>query len=120
VLYCAVNGIHMVQLEPACRESVLTGMPGEFDELQWTVVPEGIFFVRADGPKSVRSFRFLTRSDAPKSVQYFDFGTKHVRQVFQVDKELNKGLSVSPDGRWILYTQEGEDNSDIMLVDHFE
>lgn len=31
----------------------------------------------------------------------------------------NGGLSVWPDGRWMLYSQVDEVNSDIMVVDHF-
>jgi Tol biopolymer transport system component len=95
-------------------------MPVGFDPSQWAVVSRGIYFVPADVPKSGRSFAYATRIAAPKSVWYFDFATKQVREVFEAEKALNTGLSVSPDGRWILYTQEGEDNSDIMLVDHFD
>jgi Tol biopolymer transport system component len=36
-----------------------------------------------------------------------------------VDKGSASGLSISPDGRWILYSLGGNVNSDIMLVDHF-
>jgi hypothetical protein len=35
-----------------------------------------------------------------------------------MDKDFGGALSVSPDGRWILYSLLGE-NSDIMLVDYF-
>jgi len=30
-----------------------------------------------------------------------------------------EGLSVSPDGRWILYTQEDRADMDILLVENF-
>ena len=46
-------------------------------------------------------------------------GECELRQIFEADKNLDSGLSVSPDGRWILYSQVGDVNSDIMLVDHF-
>jgi Tol biopolymer transport system component/DNA-binding winged helix-turn-helix (wHTH) protein len=99
------RSVHMVSLQPPGEESVLKGMPAVLDGSQWTVVPGGIYFVAADAPKSVR---------------YFDFATKQIRQVFEVDKDFQNGLSVSPDGRWILYTQADEANSDIMLVEHFQ
>jgi len=52
------------------------------------------------------------------SIHYFDFKARKVRQVFKEGKAFENGVSVSPDGRWFLYTQI-EENSDLMLVDHF-
>jgi len=74
------------------------------DYATWTLVPGGIYFVPAAAPRSMR---------------YFDFATKHIRTVFELDKDFDGGLSVSPDGRWILYSQVEELDSDIMLVEHF-
>jgi len=62
------------------------------------VVPGGIYFVPADAAKSLR---------------YFDFATKQIREVFRLDKDFAAGLSVSPDGRWLPYSQVDEENSDI-------
>jgi Tol biopolymer transport system component/DNA-binding winged helix-turn-helix (wHTH) protein len=70
----------------------------------WTIVPGGIYFVPADAPKSIR---------------YFDFRAKRVRQIFESDKRFWYGLSVSPDGRYILYSKVDEENQDIMLADKF-
>jgi Tol biopolymer transport system component len=85
-------------------ESMVDGMPRIREAELWTLFRAGIYFVPADAPRSVR---------------YFDFATGQVNPIFEVDKDFGPGLSVSPDGRWILYSQVGDVNSDIMLVDHF-
>jgi hypothetical protein len=46
--------------------------------------------------------------------------TKKIQEIFEAPKNFSSGLSVSPDGQWILYSQTDEDNTDIMLVDHFQ
>ena len=81
------------------------GLPRVSNAGVWTVSPGGIYFVPAE---------------APKSLSYFDFATKQVRPIFEEDRYFGSGLSVSPDGRWILYSLVGDVNSDIMLVDHFD
>jgi len=58
-------------------------------------------------------------ADARRSVSYFDFASKQVYEVFNVEKDFDEELSISPDGRYLLYSQIDEQNSDIMLVDHF-
>jgi Tol biopolymer transport system component/DNA-binding winged helix-turn-helix (wHTH) protein len=98
------SSIHIVSLSSSGAESVLRGMPAVLDASEWTVVPGGIYFVPADAPKSVR---------------YFDFATKQVRQIFEVNKDFQDSLSVSPDGRWILYTQREPDTANITLVENF-
>ena len=85
-------------------ESKVDGMPRIRESELWTLSRAGIYFVPADAPRSVR---------------YFDFATRQVHPIFEVDKDFGGGLSVSPDGRWILYSLVGDVNSDIMLVDHF-
>jgi hypothetical protein len=80
------------------------GVPRLRSSELWTVSAGGIYFVP---------------EEAPKSVRYFDFASKQIRPILEVDKDFDQGLSVSPDGRWIIYSQVGDVNSDIMLVDHF-
>ena len=79
-------------------------MPRISESNLWTLTRAGIYFVPADSPKSVR---------------YFDFATRQIRPIFEVDKDFGTGLSVSPDGRWIIYSQVADVKSDIMLVEHF-
>ena len=75
-------------------------------ETPWTLVDRGIYF--ADYKSN--------------SLKFFDFGSRRVSTVARVEK-LARGaaphLPVSPDGRWLLYTQEDQFISDIMLVENF-
>jgi Tol biopolymer transport system component len=98
--------LHMVSLKQLGTAFPVQGIPALVRRELYTVVPGGIYFISVD---------------KPKFIQYFDFATRQVRQVFNLEKEYVVGLAVSPDGRWILYTQPtgAEANSDIMLVEHF-
>ena len=80
------------------------GLPPVSNLTLWTITGRGIYFVPAEAPRSLR---------------YFDFSTKQIRELFQLDKDFGGGLSVSPDGRYLLYSQVDEENTDIMLVEHF-
>jgi hypothetical protein len=79
-------------------------MPRIIEAELWILSRSGIYFVP---------------DEAPRSLRYFDFASSQIRPIFEVDKDFDDGLSVSPDGRWILYSLVGDVNSDIMLVDHF-
>jgi hypothetical protein len=96
--------LHTVSVKHPGAESVIQGMPPVRNMALWTLTLGGIYFVPADAPRSVR---------------YFDFATKKVRQIFKIEKGLAYGLSVSPDERWILYSQIDEQKFELMLVDHF-
>ena len=66
----------------------------------------------------VRNAAHQIPSDKPKSLLFYDFSTKKTRQVFSIEKNFASGLSISPDGRYLLFSQIDEENSNIMLVDH--
>ena len=85
-------------------ESEVEGLPRLSSPGLWTLSPGGIYFVPADAPRSLR---------------YFDFASKQIRAIFEVDKDFASGPSVSPDGRWILYSLVGDTSGDIMLIEHF-
>jgi Tol biopolymer transport system component len=78
-------------------------------EMAFAIVKEGIYFI----PKPDSADRY--------SIQFFNFATKRVRSITTVERPVYIGLSlsVSPDGRWILYSQMDQMGSDLMLVENF-
>ncbi len=77
----------------------------------WTVAEQGIYFLTAEKP-------------ARPAIEFFSFTTGRVTEVAALTKPFRpwtnpEGLSVSADGRWILYTQEDRVDMDIMLVENF-
>ncbi len=96
--------VYQVSLDHPREESAIPGMPVLADNSLWAVASEGIYFI----PKN-----------APPSLHYYDFSTAKTRLVLTIDKGLSDGLSVSPEGRWVIYAQTDQLNADIMLADHF-
>jgi Tol biopolymer transport system component len=77
----------------------------------WTVVDQGIYFLTAE------------KISRP-AIEFFSFATGRVIEVAMLAKPFRlatypEGLSVSPDGRWVLYTQEDQRDVDLMLVENF-
>jgi len=89
---------------PDAKPQPVPGMPKISHEARWAVLPDGIYF----SPR-----------DNPRSICFFDFATTKTRAIFKADKNLAEGMSISPDGRYMLYSQIDESNADIMLVNNF-
>ena len=76
----------------------------------WTVAEQGIYFATATTP--VRTV-----------IEFFSFTTGEVMLVATIEGRIGsgaEGLAVSPDSRWLLYSQLGQSSStDILLIEHF-
>ncbi len=75
--------------------------------VNFVVVEDGIYFIPRPDPKSGHSIQFLNTV------------TGVVQQIASIEKPVGEGLSVSPDRRWILYSQVDQSGSDLMLVENF-
>jgi len=75
----------------------------------WAVLNDGIYFV-------------APVASARPAINFFSFATHRVMQLGVLERDPLQGppgLTVSPDGRWVLYAQVDQSVSDIMLVEHF-
>jgi serine/threonine protein kinase/Tol biopolymer transport system component len=52
-------------------------------------------------------------------LQFFDFSTGMSKPILPIERPTHLGLAVSPDERWLLYSQFDRSGSDLMLVDNF-
>lgn len=65
-----------------------------------------------------RGIYFIPSQERP-AVQFLSFATGKVVTVAQIPRSPAYGLSISPDGRWLLYSQGDDPGSDLMLVENF-
>jgi Tol biopolymer transport system component/DNA-binding winged helix-turn-helix (wHTH) protein len=70
----------------------------------WSVAATGIYFIQAD---------------QPTTAYFYDLTNHQKKELFKADKALMSGISVSPDGRYILYGQIDQIATSIQLVEHF-
>jgi Tol biopolymer transport system component len=88
-------------------ERQIEGMPPVDNDL-WSQFGSGIYF--------------LTYADNKWEIDVFDLNTKAMRKIFVMDKDIPNyvgGLSISPDGRWLLFPQMDEFSSDLMMVENW-
>jgi Tol biopolymer transport system component/DNA-binding winged helix-turn-helix (wHTH) protein len=62
---------------------------------------------------------FIPSQDTGSSIQFLDFATNHIKRVASFGKPFDSGLALSPDGRWILYTQVDQAGAELRLVENF-
>ena len=68
---------------------------------------QGIYFIPKAPPGDNSSLKFLS------------FATGKVTTLAQFSGLAAYGFSVSPDGRWLLYSQYEQNGADLMLVENF-
>lgn len=103
--YTASSDLGLYRLDLALQqETHLLNLTSSTDYRTWTVVSDGVYFIQRDS------------SYVPHLV-FFDFGTQTTTTVYPLPYISNKsGLSRSPDGRWLLYGQMDQSESDIVLL----
>ncbi len=65
---------------------------------------------------------YLTPSPSVKEgslLRFFDFASKTTRTVHRTEHPVGPGLTLAPDGRRILFTQQDRRGSDLMVVENF-
>jgi Tol biopolymer transport system component/DNA-binding winged helix-turn-helix (wHTH) protein len=88
------------------EETALEGLPLIGYTEAWAATRSGVYFT--------------ARADGAPTLQFYDFADGRTRRVTSLPKTPvpggGLGIAVSPDDRWLLYTQSGTAESDIMLM----
>ena len=87
---------------------------GEETQVLDRVIPSRVFAVTDHG------VYFLTQSNTEFSIQFFSFATPKTETIAKVGRPTLGGLTVSPNGKSILYAQLDQLGSDLMLVENFQ
>ncbi len=101
----SIPGIWRVPVEGGAEDLVLTHHKAGLGRA-FALVEKGIYFATAENPSK-------------PLIEFYSFATRKVTRVAVLLKPFYHALSVSPDGRWLLYTQVDQSGSDIMLMENF-
>lgn len=89
------------------QEEPVRGMPMLDAAESWAATPRGIYYSE-----------WL---ENPPSLNFYEFSSATTKRLLTLprNRRIGEGLSVSPDARWLIYSQTDDEQSDIMLVDGF-
>jgi serine/threonine protein kinase len=77
------------------------------DQRSYEIFDDGIYFIPRPDPAGQYSIRFL------------ELATGKITTIAELGRRHHLFLTVSPDRRWVLYTQQDQLDSDLMLVENF-
>ena len=95
----------------AFGEAEVIGPPYKVKTDDWTLTADEIVFLdpgTSTQPAAIRAHRIVTRR------------TRSILELTELlpDTRGNMGISVSPDSRWVLYSQLDRSGSNVMVADH--
>jgi Tol biopolymer transport system component len=76
----------------------------------FAVVADGVYFIPSRN----------TDSKKVDSIQYLNFNDGEIKPIAVLEKPASGGLAVSPDRRFILYTQIDQEGMDLFLIENFQ
>ncbi|HEX6716124.1 MAG TPA: hypothetical protein VF088_03395, partial [Pyrinomonadaceae bacterium] len=89
-----------------------TRVLGPAGQLQFAVVADGIYFIEPGPPGYAGWIK-------GNSLKFFSFAKGTAEKVFDIKYLPQAGLSLSPDGRYVLFSQVDPFSVDLMLVENF-
>jgi hypothetical protein len=103
-------GIYKMPLQGGEEERVLDRGAGGTGWSNWALASNGIYFRDAKKSKDNHDIGVLN---------FFEFATRKTITISTLDQPQGLGLTVSADGRSVLYDDNGDAESSIMLVKNF-
>jgi eukaryotic-like serine/threonine-protein kinase len=95
---------------PAAREELVIGPPYRPQLEGWAVTRDEIVFID------------LARNNEPASIRAYNLSTKQVRSILTLTEVFSDradiGASVSPDQRWVLYSQLDRSGSNVIVAEN--
>jgi hypothetical protein len=110
LLFYGKYGTHGLWSSPVSggeERQVLDSITG----MNWTLAEGGVYYLVSAAEPGARNM-----------VKFYHFKTGETSQVGTTEGTLSEdysGISVSRDGRWLLYSSITDISSDLMMLDHF-
>jgi Tol biopolymer transport system component/DNA-binding winged helix-turn-helix (wHTH) protein len=101
------SGLWRVPAAGGAEQQVLTS-PRDGFQGYWALTKEGVYYLDSNGTQPSIDFASYAQPDRQVRVHVLDH-----------EPTLLSGLSVSPDGRWLIYADMAEAGSNITLVENF-
>jgi Tol biopolymer transport system component/DNA-binding winged helix-turn-helix (wHTH) protein len=103
-----IAGLWRIPAQGGSEEQILKDPPNGF-QAYWGLTKNGIYFL--DTASDQKSIAFVSYSALNRTI--------HVKTLDHAPTFFS-GLSVSPDGHWLVYAEMAEANSNINLVENFQ